>query len=62
MFNIIKQVFIVLLIFSGFLASIVNAPDHIKFKSLNNQQCMTQPTLVNLHPNKYSQEFKFKCF
>ena len=24
---------------------------------LSNQKCMTQPTLNNLHPNKYSQEF-----
>ena len=24
--------------------------------SLNNQKCMTQPTLINLHPNEYSQE------
>ena len=23
--------------------------------SLNNQQCMTQPALTNLHPNEYSQ-------
>ena len=23
--------------------------------SLNNHQCMIQPTLINLHPNDYSQ-------
>ena len=45
--------FIALLSFSGSLASIVNTPDHIKCVSWNNQQCMTQPTLINLHPNEY---------
>ena len=24
---------------------------------LSNQKCLTQPTLINLHPNEYSQEF-----
>ena len=26
---------------------------------LSNQKCMTQPTLINLHPNEYSQEFHY---
>ena len=30
--------------------------------SLSNQKCMTQPTLNNLHPNKYSQEFHYYPF
>ena len=25
--------------------------------SLSNQKCLNQPTLINLHPNEYSQEF-----
>ena len=25
--------------------------------SLSNQKCVIQPTLINLHPNEYSQEF-----
>ena len=29
---------------------------------LTNQKCMTQPTLINLHPNKYSQEFYYYPF
>ena len=29
---------------------------------LSNQKCMTQPTLINLHPNKHSQEFHFYPF
>ena len=54
MFSLIKQVFIVLLGFSGSLASIVNASNHTKCTFLNNQQCMTQPTLIiNLHPKDY---------
>ena len=43
MFRVIKEVFIVLLSFSWSLASIVNAPDHIKCIFSNNQQCMNQP-------------------
>ena len=35
------------------LVSIVNTPDRIKCVSLNNQQCMTQPFLFDLHSNKY---------
>ena len=26
---------------------------------LSNQKCMIQPTLINLHPNEYSQEFHY---
>ena len=39
------------------LSSIVNASNHTKFGSLNNQNCENQRTLINLHSNKYSQEF-----
>ena len=34
--------------------NIVNASNHIKFVLLSNHQCMTQPTLINLHPNEYT--------
>ena len=44
--------FIGSLSFSGSLANIVNTCGHSKCISLNNQQCMTQPTLINLHPNE----------
>ena len=53
MFGIIKKMFIVL------LASIVNASNHTKCVFLSNQKCMIQPTLINLHPNEYSQEFYY---
>ena len=26
---------------------------------LSNQECMTQPTLINFYPNEYSQEFHY---
>ena len=42
--------------FIGLLGSIVNASNHTKCFSLNNQKCMLEPTLINLHPNEYNQE------
>ena len=29
---------------------------------LSNQKCKTRPTLSNLHPNEYSQEFRYCPF
>ena len=49
MFSLIKQVF------TGLLTSIGNASNHTKCIYLNNQQCMTQSTLIILHPNEYGQ-------
>ena len=46
MFGLIKKMFF------GLLTSIVNASNHTKCVSLNNQQCMTQPNLINLLPNE----------
>ena len=42
--------------FIGLLTGLVNASNHTKCASLSNQKCMTQPTLINFHPNEYSQE------
>ena len=56
MFCSIKQVFVEL------LASIVNASNHTKCISLNNQQRMIQPTLINLHPNEYGQGLCYHLF
>ena len=53
MFGLIKKMFI------GLLISIVNASNHTKCVSLSNQKCMTQPTLINVYPNEYSQEFYY---
>ena len=30
--------------------------------SLSNEKCINQPTLINLHPNAYSQEFQYYPF
>ena len=44
------------------LISIVNASNHTKCVSSSNQKCMIQPTLINLHSNKYSQELHYYSF
>ena len=44
------------------LISIVNASNHTICVSLSNQKCMTQPILIDLHPNEYSQEFHYYSF
>ena len=56
MFGLIKKIFMVSLI------SIVNASNHSKCMSLSNQKCIIETTLINLHPNKYSQEFHYYPF
>ena len=48
MFGIIKKIIIVL------SASIVNLSIHTKYVSLSNQNCEIQPSLIDLHPNKYN--------
>ena len=54
MFGLIKKIFI------GLLSNIVDASNHIKCVSLSNQKWEIQSTLINLHPNEYSQ--KFHCY
>ena len=56
MFGLIKKMFMRLLI------SIANASNLTKCLSLSNQKCMIQPTLINLNPNGYSQEFHYYPF
>ena len=56
MFGLIKKIFI------GLFTVLVNGSNHAKCMSLSNQKCMTQPTLINLHPNKYSEEFHYYPF
>ena len=51
MFGLIKK------IFTGLLTGLVNGCNHTKCVWLGNHNCMTQSTLLNLHPNEYSQEF-----
>ena len=56
MFGLIKKIFI------GLITGIVNGSNHTKYVSLSNQKCMIQPSLINLHPNEYSQEFPYYPF
>ena len=44
------------------LTSIVTSSNHLKCVSLGIQKCMTQPTLINLHPNEYGQELHYYPF
>ena len=50
MFWVIKKFFIVLI-----SKIIINDFNHTKCVSLSNQKCEIQLTLINLHPNEYSQ-------
>ena len=50
-FGLIKKIFI------GLLTGLVNGSNHTKCILLSNQKCEIQPTLIDLHPNEYSQEF-----
>ena len=56
MFGFINKMFI------GLLASIVNSSSHKKCLLLSNQKCMTQPTIINLHPNEYTQGLRYYSF
>ena len=56
MFELIEKIFI------GLLTGTVSTSSHTKLVSLSNQKCMIQPTLINLHPNEYSQEFHYHLF
>ena len=49
-------------IFIGLLTGLVNGSNHTKCISLSSQKCMIQSTLINLHPNEYSQEFHYYPF
>ena len=50
MFNLIKQVFIVLLSFSESLARISKVDDRTKCLFLNDELCIVRPTLTDLNP------------
>ena len=44
------------------LSNMVNASNHTRCVSLSSIKCMIQSTLINLHPNEYSQEFHYYPF
>ena len=56
MFGLVKKIFL------GLLTGLVNGSNYTKCVSLSNQNCMIQSTLINLHPNEYSQEFHYYPF
>ena len=56
MFALIKKIFL------GLLIGLVNGSKHTKCVLLSNQKCMIQLTLINLHPNEYSQKFHYHAF
>ena len=51
MFQLIKKIFI------GLLINVANATNHAKCVLLSNKKCIIQLSLIDLHPNEYSQEF-----
>ena len=55
MFGIIKLSIILLI-------NIVNASNHTQCVSLSIQKWQIQGTLINLHPNEYSQELRYYPF
>ena len=56
MSEIVKKLIIVVLF------GIVNDSNHAKYIFLNNPKYGTRATLINLHPNEYSQEFHYYPF
>ena len=59
----IKQCLVILkVIFIALLSNIDIASNHTKCVSLSNQKSKIQPTLINLHPNEYSQELHYYPF
>ena len=49
MFRLIKKIFM------GLITGTVNASNHTKYLTFGDQKYLTQSTLINLHPNEYSQ-------
>ena len=56
MFEIITKMFIIV------LSNIVNASNRAKCGLFNNQKYEIQPTLIDLHPNEYTQDFHYYPF
>ena len=55
MFELIKKIFV------GLLTD-VNGSNHTKCISLSNKKSKVQATLLNLHPNEYSQDLHYYQF
>ena len=52
MVGLIKKIFI----------GLINGSNHTNCFLLSYQKCMIQPTLINFHPNEYSQEIRYYQF
>ena len=48
--------------FIGLLTGIVLASNNTKRVSYGNRKCITQPTLINLHPSEYTQVLHYYLF
>ena len=62
MFRLIKQVFTVLLSFSGSLATMVNLSYHTKWISVSNQPCLASRSFIDLNPDEWNQEMCYHPF
>ena len=51
MFGLLKKIFI------GLLTGLVNGSNHKKVVLLRNGKCEIQPSLINLNPSEYSQNY-----
>ena len=56
MFRLLKKTFI------GLLNGLVNGSNHTRYVSLSNQKGINEPTVINLRPNEYSQDFHYYPF
>ena len=48
--------------FTGLSIKIVNASNHARVRFVKLSKFMIQPTLMNLHPNEYSQDIHYSPF
>ena len=48
--------------FIGLLTTIVSASNYTRRMLLSHQKCMTQHTVIKLHPHEYSQELHYYPF
>ena len=46
----------------GLLIRIVSVSNHTRYLSLSNQKCKTQPSVINLHLNEFSQKLRYYSF
>ena len=62
MLEIALKIFITLLSFNGSSADVVKVPGHTKYRSLNNQPCLSRSILVDLNPNEPNDLFSLLIY